>query len=206
MFEAGRVVPALRWAANVEALGPALLLDRKAARRLARGAGVLDARAVARQKPESRRRLRLALLCARIGLAPDRATAWLARRRYGRSEAGDVARLLALAVGARESDTPRRQWAWVRDAGPMAAEALTLLRLLSPGRGARAGALARRVRSACRGGPAVSGKDVLAWRRIPPGPAVGRLLGELQIEILSGQVRTRRQARAWLRAVPTVPV
>ena len=79
-------------------------------------------------------------------------------------------------------------------------EAAFLLRLLSPGRTARARALARRVRSAFRGGPAVSGKDVLAWRSIPPGPAIGRLLGELQIEILSGKVRTRREARAWLQA------
>jgi len=206
MFEAARVVPALRWAASVEALGPALLLDPAAARRLARGAGALDARAVAAREPESRRRLRLALLCARVGLAPDLAPPWLARRRYGRSEAGDVGRLLVLAESARKADTPRRQWAWVRDAGSMAAEALLLLRVLSPRCGARAGALARRVRSARRGGPAVSGKDVLAWRNIPPGPAVGRLLGELQIEILSGKVRTRREARAWLRAAPAVPV
>jgi tRNA nucleotidyltransferase (CCA-adding enzyme) len=199
MFEAGRVGPAIRWAARVEALGPALLLDAPPARRLALGAGVLDARSVARAKPESRRRLRLALVCARIGLAPDMATAWLARRRYGRSEAGDVGRLLALVASARKAGTPRRQWAWVRDSGPVAAEALLLLRLLAPGRGARAGALARRVRSARRGGPAVSGRDILAWRNMAPGPAVGRLLEELQIEILSGRVRTRREARAWLR-------
>ena len=202
MFEAARVVPSLRWAARVEALGPALHVDPTAARRLARGIAVLDARAVAARKPESRRRLRLALLCARVGLAPDLAPPWLAERRYGRFEAGGVGRRLALAESARDADTPRRQWAWVRDAGPLAAEALLLLRLLSPGLTARARALARRVRSAFRGGPAVSGKDVLAWRNIPPGPAVGRLLGELQIEILSGKVRTRLAARAWLRAQP----
>jgi tRNA nucleotidyltransferase/poly(A) polymerase len=206
MFEAARVVPSLRWAARVGALGPALLLAPAAARRLARAIAVLDARAVAVRKPESRRRLRLALLCARIGLAPDRARAWLAARRYGRSEAGGVGRLLALAESARGADTPRRQWAWARDAGPIAAEALLLLRLLSPGRTARARALARRVRSARRRGPAVSGKDVLAWRGMAPGPAVGRLLGELQIEILSGKVRTRREARAWLRAASREPV
>lgn len=202
MFEAPRVVPALRWAARVEALGPALSIDQTAARRLARRAGVFDARAVAREEPGRRRLLRLALLCARIGVAPERVSAWLAERRYGRLEAGVVGRLLALAESARKAGNPRRQWAWVRDAGSLAAEALLLLRLLSPGRGARAGALARRVRSARRGGPTVSGKDVLAWRNIPPGPAVGRLLAELQIEILSGNVRTRREARAWLRTVP----
>ena len=155
---------------------------------------------MARREPESRRRLRLALLCARIGIAPDAAAAWLADRRYGRSEAADVGRLLRLAQSARKADTPRRQWTWVRDAGPLAAEALLILRLLSPGRSARAGALRRRVGSARRGGPAVSGKDVLAWRNIAPGPEVGRLLGELEVEILSGKVRTRRAARAWLRA------
>jgi hypothetical protein len=161
---------------------------------------------VAGREPRSRRRLRLALLCARIGLGPGLAAGWLAERRYGRAEAGDIGRLLGLAAIARKADTPRRQWAWVRDAGSLAAEALVLLRLLSPARRARAAALARRVRSARRRGPAVSGKDVLAWRNIPPGPAVGRLLGELELEILSGRVRTRREARAWLRAAPHLPL
>ena len=159
-----------------------------------------------RREPESRRRLRLALLCARIGLAPHRAAAWLAERRYGRAEAGVVSRLLELAESARKVETPRQQWAWVRDAGPWAAEALLLLRLHFRGRGARARALSRRVRSARRGGPAVSGKDVLVWRNIPPGPDVGRLLAQLEVEILRGKVRTRREARAWLRAAPALPV
>ena len=118
-----------------------------------------------------------------------------------------MGRLLALAESARDADTPRRQWAWVRDAGPMAAEALLLLRLLLfPGRSARARALSRRVRSARRRGPAVSGKDVLGVAEHRSGPSVGRLLAELQIEILSGQVRTRREARAWLRGAPAEPV
>lgn len=198
MFEAGRVAPALRWAARVGALGPALALDPAAAGRLARTPGLLDARALTRREPESRRRLRLSILCARIGLAPELAPAWLAARRYGRSEAGDVGRLLQLVQGAGRADTPRRQWAWVRDAGALAPEALVLQRLLFPGRGARARALARRLRSARRRGPKVSGKDVLAWLDLPPGPAVGALLAELDVEILSGAVENRRQARAWL--------
>jgi hypothetical protein len=86
----------------------------------------------------------------------------------------------------------------VRDAGNLAAEALLLLRLLFPGRSARARVLALRVRSARRRGPAVSGSDVIAWLNIPPGPAVGRLLAQLDVEKLSGAVRTRREARAWL--------
>jgi tRNA nucleotidyltransferase/poly(A) polymerase len=198
ILEARRVAPALRWAARVSALGPALGLPPAPARRLARSGRLLDAPALARREPESRRRLRLALLCARIGLRSGPAAAWLAARRYGRSEAGDAGRLLQLVESTAAADTPGKQWAGVRDAGPLAAEALLLHRLLLPGRNARARALARRVRSARRRGPAVSGSDVLAWLNIPPGPAVGRLLAQLEVEKLSGAVRTRREARAWL--------
>jgi tRNA nucleotidyltransferase (CCA-adding enzyme) len=198
ILEARRMGPALRWAARVKAIGPALGLAPAPARRLARAGPLLDAPALARSEPESRRRLRLAILCARIGLSPGPAATWLAARRYGRSEAGDVGRLLQLVESAGAADRRRDQWAWVRDAGPLAAEALLVYRLLFPGRKARARALARRVGSARRRGPAVSGNDVLAWLSIPPGPAVGRLLAQLEVEKLSGAVRTRREARAWL--------
>jgi tRNA nucleotidyltransferase (CCA-adding enzyme) len=202
ILEARHMAPALRWAARVSALGPALGLPPASARRLGRSGRLLDAPALARRDPESRRRLRLAVLCARIGLRPgSRAAAWLAARRYGRSEAGDVGRLLELVESAARAETPGKQWAWVRDSGTMASEALLLLRLLVPGRSVRARVLARRVHSARRRGPAVSGSDVLAWLNIPPGPAVGGLLTQLEIEKLSGAVRTRRQARAWLLGV-----
>jgi len=206
ILEASRVGPALRWAARVKALGPALGLGPARARRVARAGGLLDAPVLVRREPESRRRLRLALLCARIGLRSGRrAAAWLAARRYGRSEAGDIGRLLQLVQSAGAADRLPDQWAWVRDAGPLAAEALLVHRLLFPARNARARALARRVGSARGRGPTVSGSDVLAWLSIPPGPAVGGLLAQLEVEKLSGAVRTRREARAWLLGVRGTP-
>ena len=98
-------------------------------------------------------RLRLALMCARLRLPPGAAAPWLAARRYGRAEAGDVAALLALASRAREAASPRGQWSWVRDAGALAAEALVLLRLLDPASRPRARALSRRTARARRRGP-----------------------------------------------------
>ncbi len=198
IFEASRAAPALRWASRAGVLVPGLRITRSRAGSLARSAAFFDAPSVRRGQPASRRRLRLALLCAKVRLAPGEAAAWLAARRYGRSESGEVARLLTLSLAARKADTPRRQWAWVRDAGSLAGEALALLRVLDPASRSRTRALSRRVAAAPRRGPAVSGADVLDWLRIPPGPRVGKLLAGLQVEILSGAVRTRRQARAWL--------
>jgi tRNA nucleotidyltransferase (CCA-adding enzyme) len=198
MFEARRAAPALRWASRARLLGPALRVGRLQARRLGRAAALFDAPALRRRSPESRRRLRLALMCAQLRLMPGAAAAWLAARRYGRSEAGDVAALLTLASGARAAGSPRGQWSWVRDAGPFAAEALVLLLLLHPASRPRARALSRRVARARPRGPEVSGADVLEWLRIPPGPDVGNLLADLRVEILSGAVRTRREARSWL--------
>ncbi len=198
MFEAHRAAPALRWASRAGLLGPALRVGQSQAGSLARSAALFDAPSIRRSEPVSRRRLRLGLLCSRLRLAPGAVAPWLTARRYGRSEAGDVAALLTLASDAREARTPRKQWAWVRDSGRLAAEALALLRLLYPASGPRAGALSRRVSAARRRGPAVSGADVLEWLRISPGPQVGKLLADLQVEILSGTVRTRRKARAWL--------
>ena len=205
MLEARCAAPALRWASRARLLRPALRVSQSRARGLARSAALFDAPAILRRTPESRRRLRLALMCARLRLAPGAAAAWLAARRYGRSEAGDVAALITLASGARAAGSPRSQWSWVRDAGPLAAEALVLLRVLDPASRAHAGALSRRVARARRRGPDVSGADVLEWLRISPGPRVGRLLADLQIEVLSGTVRTRREARAWLTSHPGTP-
>jgi hypothetical protein len=151
--------------------------------------------------PPIRRRLRLALLCAALGIGPAEAASWLAARRWSRAESGQVATLLGLAAAGRGANTPLRQWEWVRDAGPLTAEALALLRVLFPERRARARALSRRASAARRRrGPRVSGADVMAWLRIPPGPAVGRMLADLETASLRGAVRTRRQARAWLAA------
>ncbi|HSS45362.1 MAG TPA: hypothetical protein VLO07_08480, partial [Thermoanaerobaculia bacterium] len=46
--------------------------------------------------------------------------------------------------------------------------------------------------------PRVTGSDVLVWLSIPEGPVVGELLRELEVEILRGRVRNRREARKWL--------
>jgi hypothetical protein len=44
----------------------------------------------------------------------------------------------------------------------------------------------------------VRGADLLAWLAIPPGPVVGRLLREVEVEILRGAIRSKREARRWL--------
>ena len=172
MFEAHRVAPALRWASRARLLGPALRVRQSQAGSLARSAALFDAPSIRRREPASRRRLRLALLCARFRLAPGAAATWLTARRYGRSEAGDVAALLDARVR--------------RARGPHAPEAVGLgprCRVASPPRRSRsyaschpasrprARALSRRVAAARRRGPAVSGADVLEWLRISPGPA-----------------------------------
>ncbi|HXM80139.1 MAG TPA: hypothetical protein VOA00_12970, partial [Thermoanaerobaculia bacterium] len=46
--------------------------------------------------------------------------------------------------------------------------------------------------------PRVSGGDLLAWLGVSPGPAVGALLADLEVEGLRGRVRSRREARRWL--------
>jgi tRNA nucleotidyltransferase/poly(A) polymerase len=198
VFEAPEASPAVRWAARARVLAPALRLRGRAQNSLIRVARPLDAAAVVRMPPAGRRRLRLALLCAGLGVGPAAAASWLAARRWSRAESVQVARLLGLAAGARDANTALRQWEWVRDAGPFAADALALARVLFPGSRDRARRLARRTSSARRRGPRVSGGDVLAWLQIRPGPAVGHLLADLQTASLSGKVRTRRQARAWL--------
>ena len=153
---------------------------------------------LARRDPQSRRRLRLSYLCGRLGLSAQAAAAHLAARRFGRGETSDVARLLALVTSARRTRDAREEWAWLHDAGPLAAEAVLLLDLLHPGQRPRASRLGRRVGGPRRAGPRVTGADVVEWLRIPPGPAVGRLLREVRIEILRGAVRSRAQARRWL--------
>ncbi len=198
VLEANRTAPALRWASRAGVLGPALRIGQTQARDLARSAALFDVPPLRRRDPESRRRLRLALICARLRLPPGASAPWLAARRYGRAEAGDAAFLLELVARAQTAASPRGQWAWVRDAGGLVAEALVLFRLLDRRSGPRARALSRRAARARRRGPEVSGADVLEWLKIPPGPEVGRLLAELKIETLSGAVLTRRQARAWL--------
>ncbi len=198
LVEAPRVRSAIVWSGRVGALGPALGLAAAQASKLQRVAGRFDALAIRRLPPESRRPVRLALLCAQIGLAGVESVAWLAARRYGRAESGEIGALLDLASSARRAGEARSQWAWVRDAADRAPETLALFTVLFPGQLDRARALRVRWRRRRRRRPRVTGADVLAWLGIPPGPEVGKLLEELDIEVLRGAVRSRGQARTWL--------
>ncbi len=196
LLEAPRVAAALTWLGRVGAAEFALAPPRPFG---SRGAGVsaarLDAAPVRGLRPEARRRIRLGLLAAGLGLTPAAAARWLTGRRFSRREAGDVAALLDLSKKARRIRTPRQAWAWIRDSGERREDALLLLRLL-PSRGTnparRLAALrpARRVR--------ITGRDVMEWLQIPPGPQVGALLREAEIEVCRGAVRSRREARQWL--------
>ncbi len=200
MLEAQRVDAAFRWAESADLLSPALGLElpsslwRGAARNLTR----LDGAPTARLPGDRRRILRLAAIAAGLGLSPQEASKWLRRRRLGRADAHAAARLLELAAAAFGARSERGRWAWVHDAGAQAEDALTLLTAAYP----RSKSLARRLRRLAgrtRRGPIVTGADLMSWLEETPGPAVGRLLREVQIEALRGAVRTRRQARLWLQ-------
>lgn len=198
LIEAPRARSAIAWAARWGVLAPAFGLDAASARRLGRSAPEFDALRIRRLSPEDRRRVRLALLCARAGIPSDQVAAWLAARRYGRAESGDAAALLRLIDAARRADSDRSLWAWVRDAGPLAREALALGSVLSPRRAGRWRELDRRARRANRRGPRLSGSDVIAWSGLPGGRRIGAILAELEVEVLRGSVRSRRDARAWV--------
>jgi enoyl-CoA hydratase/carnithine racemase len=178
-------------------LAPAFRLDAAAAGRVAKFAERFDA-SVRGLTPESRARVRMAIFCARIGLLPGEAASWLASRRFGRTESSEAALLLRLVGDARAARDERSLWRWVRDAGSLAGDALVLLRVLSPRLASRARALALRVHRARRRGPRISGADVMKWSGVAAGPEVGRLLSELEIELLRGAVRSRREAQNWL--------
>jgi tRNA nucleotidyltransferase/poly(A) polymerase len=195
MLEAPRVAPAMNMAIRTGLVKPALGLPARSKI----GSALLqrlDRPAVVRLPPPERVRIRLALLAAELRLSPAEAGRWLARRRFSRQESCEVAALLTLARDARTLPTSRSQWSWIRDAGSRRGLALTLLVLLDPRQKTRARRLSRRrpVRSRVR----VTGRDVLAWLGISPGPQVGKLLRDLEIEMMRGKIRSRRAARTWL--------
>jgi tRNA nucleotidyltransferase (CCA-adding enzyme) len=193
-----RVRPALLWAAKSGVLEGTLgqpLSRRKAAALIARAP--LDGGGFTRRTAAERVRLRLALLAAAISLSPSAASSWVAARRFSRAAARDVGSLLELASRARLEVDAGTRWRWVRDAGTRAPEALFLARLLFPG-GSRAVAAHARAYRIRRKPPRVSGRDLLHWLPMTPGPAVGELLREVEIEGLRGTVDTRRDARRWL--------
>jgi tRNA nucleotidyltransferase/poly(A) polymerase len=203
-----RVAGSLAWLTSARALAPVLAFDAARARRFSgkRGLLRLDEGSVRRTPPSSRVLIRLALIADRAGLSPAEAGAWLRSRRFSRSEAGEVAVLLELSWRASRIRSSREEWQWIADAGSRRTDAAALVSVLRPDRRRLANRLARplprrRVR--------VRGADLLDWLAIPPGPIVGRLLREVEIEILRGAIRSRRDARRWLvlrqAARPKVP-
>ncbi|MGH9399538.1 MAG: hypothetical protein ACRD00_04155, partial [Thermoanaerobaculia bacterium] len=199
LLEAVRAAPALSWAARARLLGPALglPLPEPARRKLARSGAAFDSAAIRGLPPDGRRRARLALLSGALGLKAPETSRWLCARRWSRQDAGSVARLRALAQASGDARTADGQWRWIRDAGGSAREALALIAALTPSGAAVAGRLSRRL-AAARPVPGVRGSDVIAWLKLAPGPAIGKLLCEIEIAGLSGRVRSRRQARKWL--------
>jgi hypothetical protein len=134
-----------------------------------------------------------------MDLSPEACAAWLRAGRHGRAEAASVAELVSLGARALElAPEEEARWEWIRDAGPSLSDALSLAAAIAPRRtrGLRPlRALARRRRRA----PAVSGRDVLAWSGVSPGPRVGEILAALEVEGLRGRVRTREAAEKWVR-------
>ena len=199
LLEAERAAEAMRWLYSIGALAPALGVPQKKAsgRRLVRTLSRLDAPPVRRSGPTSRRRLRISLIAAGLGFSSGDAARWLTGRRFSREEAGEVAALLELAGDAPRTKTTQEEWAWIRDAGKRRQEALSLAMLLSSGGGLRG--LRRLAGLRPRRPVRVTGNDVMSWLEIPSGPAIGALLREIEIESLRGRVRSRREARKWLR-------
>ncbi len=198
LLSSPRVVPALSWAAAAGVLRPALgwpVTTGEARGTVRRGR--FDAPGV-RHVPEAvRLRLRLALLAAALGLSPEDAARWLASRRFSRTAAARVARLLRLAGEAGRLADADARWAWVRDASEDAREALLLARLLFP-RSRRSLAAAARAVTAARKPPRVGGADLMAWLEISPGPEIGNILRRVEIEGLRGRLRSRNDAKRWL--------
>jgi tRNA nucleotidyltransferase (CCA-adding enzyme) len=201
LLAARKVRPALLWAERTGILAAALGggVSAAAGVRAARQRA-LDSPSITARTGAERVRLRLALLARALGLDAAAGSAWLAARRFPRSEAREVAALLALVDQARQASGDLAMWRWVRDAGGRAPEALAFASLLDDPPGTTRRALARRVRAARqRKAPRVTGEDIQEWLAIVPGPAVGEALADLEVEGLRGAVRTRAGAREWIR-------
>jgi len=206
LLDAREAAPALVWAAETGLLGPAFDLSSPGRRwsAVARTLEPFDAGFASRLPPPRRRRLRLALLAARLGLSPEEAAGWLRRLRWGGDEAHEVSRLLALATSVRGLRKDDQAWRWFLHAGDRAADSLRLLETLDPrSRSAVARLSARIARK--KPIPRVRGEDVLEWLDIAPGPRVGELLEAVRVEGLAGRIRTRKEAREWLRSRPGGP-
>ncbi len=202
LLEAPEAAPALAWAARAGLLPGALGLEISPARaaRAARSLRALDVPALRRLPPERRRRLRLARLAGALGLAPEGTRRWLSGLRLARRDAEEAARLQSLAVSARR--VPRRDRtaavAWLLEAGEAARDALLLARLSGGRETVRRITRLERLSRTPPKRLAVSGRDVIRWASVEPGPRVGELLAQLRLQIALGAVRNRREARDWL--------
>lgn len=197
LLEVDRAEKPMRWLAGVSALPPALGLAPAGLRtgRFTRALARLDGPSIRKAGFASRRLLRLCVIAHGLALSPAETARWLAGRRFSRQEAGDAAALAELAASARRAKVTRDQWAWIRDAGDRRGEALALLEVLFPARRSLARQLrARRPSRKVR----LRGSDLMLWLQIPPGPLIGALLREIEIEAMRGAIRSRRQARRWL--------
>jgi len=206
LLDAREIAPALLWAAKTGLLGPAFDLpvtDRRWSS-AARALRSFDAGFATRLSHPRRRRLRLALLAARLGLSPAEAGAWLRRLRWGGDEAHEVSRLLGLASSVRGLRTDDQAWRWFLHAGDFAADALLLIETLDPRSRSAVARMSSRI-ARRRPIPRVRGGDVLEWLGIAPGPRVGELLEAVRVEGLAGRIRTRKEAREWLRSRPVGP-
>jgi tRNA nucleotidyltransferase (CCA-adding enzyme) len=200
LFEAREAAPALNWAWRNGVLGPALDLPIPSEkwRRIARRLAALDVVPFRTVPGARRRRLRLALIAAGLGLSPAATAGWLRRLRWSAEESSEVARLIDLATAARTPLADDDAWRWILRAGDRGSDALRLLEAQAPRVRRSARDLRARLR---RKGPVpdVRGGDVLEWLGIPPGPEVGRLLDAVRVEGLAGRIRTRADVRKWLQ-------
>jgi tRNA nucleotidyltransferase/poly(A) polymerase len=192
-------VPALSWAARADLLPGALGLALSPARAasLARSLAVLDDRATRRLPEHRRRQLRLAWLAHRLGFSEAETRRWLQQRRWARRETDAAARLTTLASTAGATRSRSDAWRWVVAAGSLGSDGAHLAARIGPAGRRRASRLSRLAR-APRRRLAVTGADVMDWLSLPPGPAVGALLAELEVAAASGSVKNRREARHWL--------
>jgi tRNA nucleotidyltransferase (CCA-adding enzyme) len=195
MLEASRVTEAIDVVMRTGLLESAFGVRASEPRR-SRFLQRLDSASVASLPSDQRLRLRLALLAEALNLSPVAAARWLARLRFSRDEVRAVEALMILAGRLRALRAGRESWSWVRDAGENRTLALRLFVLLHPDQGPRARRLARLRPRGHR--LEVSGRDVIAWLGIAPGPRVGELLRELEIEDIRGAIRSRSAARKWL--------
>jgi hypothetical protein len=199
LLGSARAAPALGWTARAGILGAALGLALPAphSAAIARALAVLDGRRTRGIAPERRRRLRLAFIAIRAGMAAPDARRWLEERRFPREETRGAALLVGLMASSAGIRSARDRWRWVLEAGALSDDALVLLACLGASGKRRARTLAP-LAHAPLSRVAVTGDDVVRWLGLDPGPRVGELLSGLRVAAAMGHAQNRREARHWL--------